>query len=75
MIFFSISSPTTHTLYPLVLLQSCCFMSDDPMLLEMSLTVRMENAQQDFVEHRQYLLENLFVVYVAMEKTKTSGKS
>uniref|UniRef100_A0A8D0FWM6 Transmembrane protein 131-like n=1 Tax=Strix occidentalis caurina TaxID=311401 RepID=A0A8D0FWM6_STROC len=51
----------------------CCFMSDDPMLLEMSLTVRMENAQQDFVEHRQYLLENLFVVYVAMEKTKTSG--
>ncbi|KFV48693.1 Transmembrane protein 131-like, partial [Gavia stellata] len=53
--------------------KSCCFMSDDPMLLEMSLTVRMENAQQDFVEHRQYLLENLFVVYVAMEKTKTSG--
>lgn len=50
-------------------------MSDDPMLLEMTLTVRMENAQQDFVEHRQYLLENLFVVYVAMEKTKTSGKS
>ncbi|NWZ27218.1 T131L protein, partial [Asarcornis scutulata] len=55
-------------------IKSCCFMSDDPMLLEMSLTVRMENAQQDFVEHRQYLLENLFVVYVAMEKTKTSGK-
>lgn len=45
------------------------------MLLEMSLTVRMENAQQDFVEHRQYLLENLFVAYVAMEKMKTSGKS
>ncbi|XP_064305911.1 transmembrane protein 131-like isoform X3 [Phalacrocorax carbo] len=55
--------------------KSCCFMSDNPMLLEMSLTVRMENAQQDFVEHRQYLLENLFVVYVAMEKTKTSGDS
>ncbi|XP_075277714.1 transmembrane protein 131-like isoform X5 [Opisthocomus hoazin] len=55
--------------------KSCCFLSDDPMLLEMSLTVRMENAQQDFVEHRQYLLENLFVVYVAMEKTKTSGDS
>uniref|UniRef100_A0A803Y3Z4 Transmembrane 131 like n=1 Tax=Meleagris gallopavo TaxID=9103 RepID=A0A803Y3Z4_MELGA len=52
--------------------KSCCSMSDDPMLLEMSLTVRMENAQQDFVEQRQYLLENLFVVYVAMEKTKTS---
>lgn len=50
-------------------------MSDDPMLLEMSLTVRVENAQQDFVEHRQYLLENLFIVYVAMERTKTSGKS
>ncbi|KAM6075849.1 transmembrane protein 131-like isoform 5-T6 [Chlamydotis macqueenii] len=55
--------------------KSCCFMSDDPVLLEMSLTVRMENAQQDFVEHRQYLLENLFVVYVAMEKTKSSGDS
>uniref|UniRef100_A0A8B9P641 Transmembrane 131 like n=1 Tax=Apteryx owenii TaxID=8824 RepID=A0A8B9P641_APTOW len=54
---------------------NCCFMSDDPMLLEMSLMVRMENAQQDFVEHRQYLLENLFVVYVAMEKTKTSDDS
>uniref|UniRef100_A0A8C5TWJ0 Transmembrane 131 like n=1 Tax=Malurus cyaneus samueli TaxID=2593467 RepID=A0A8C5TWJ0_9PASS len=54
---------------------SCCFMSDDPMLLEMSLTVRVENAQQDFVEHRQYLLENLFVVYVAMERAKTSGRS
>ncbi|XP_065592357.1 transmembrane protein 131-like isoform X1 [Cyrtonyx montezumae] len=53
--------------------KSCCSMFDDPMLLEMSLTVRMENAQQDFVEQRQYLLENLFVVYVAMEKTKTSG--
>ncbi|NWR86638.1 T131L protein, partial [Furnarius figulus] len=57
------------------LVKSCCFMSDDPMLLEMSLTVRVENAQQDFVEHRQYLLENLFVIYVAMEKTKTSGHS
>ncbi|KAM6075846.1 transmembrane protein 131-like isoform 3-T3 [Chlamydotis macqueenii] len=55
--------------------KSCCFMSDDPVLLEMSLTVRMENAQQDFVEHRQYLLENLFVVYVAMEKTKSSAAS
>ncbi|KQK81498.1 hypothetical protein AAES_83444 [Amazona aestiva] len=41
----------------------------------MSLTVRMENAQQDFVEHRQYLLENLFVVYVAMENAKTWGDS
>uniref|UniRef100_A0A8C4XIR4 Transmembrane 131 like n=1 Tax=Falco tinnunculus TaxID=100819 RepID=A0A8C4XIR4_FALTI len=55
--------------------KSCCFMSGDPVLLEMSLMVRMENAQQDFVDHRQYLLENLFVVYVAMEKTKTSGDS
>ncbi|XP_051476025.1 transmembrane protein 131-like isoform X3 [Apus apus] len=55
--------------------KSCCFMSDDPVLLEMSLMVRMENAQQDVVEHRQYLLENLLVVYVAMEKTKTSGDS
>uniref|UniRef100_A0A8C0UX68 Transmembrane 131 like n=1 Tax=Cyanistes caeruleus TaxID=156563 RepID=A0A8C0UX68_CYACU len=57
------------------LVKSCCFMSDDPMLLEMSLTVRVENAQEDFVEHRQYLLDNLFIVYVAMERTKTSGPS
>ncbi|NXM32923.1 T131L protein, partial [Oxyruncus cristatus] len=57
------------------LVKSCCFMSDDPLLLEMSLTVRVENAQEDSVEHRQYLLENLFVVYVAMEKKKTSGHS
>ncbi|NWI96693.1 T131L protein, partial [Pitta sordida] len=57
------------------LVKSCCFMPDDPMLLEVSLTVRVENAQQDFVEHRQYLLENLFVVYVATDKTKTSGHS
>ncbi|NWR74126.1 T131L protein, partial [Centropus unirufus] len=56
-------------------IKSCCFMSDDPMLLEMSLTVRMEKAQQDIVEHRQYLLDNLFIAYVAMEKTKTSGDS
>ncbi|NWU99754.1 T131L protein, partial [Upupa epops] len=55
--------------------KSCCFTSDDPMLLEMSLTVRVENDQQDFLEHRQYLLENLFIVYVAMDKTKTSGDS
>ncbi|NXO03105.1 T131L protein, partial [Rhinopomastus cyanomelas] len=55
--------------------KSCCLMSDDPMLLEMSLTVRVENDQQDFLEHRQPLLENLFVVYVATEKTKTSGDS
>ncbi|KAJ7404873.1 hypothetical protein WISP_143054 [Willisornis vidua] len=59
----------------LQLVKSCCFMSEDPMLLEMSLTVRVENAQQDFGDHRQYLLENLFVIYVAMEKTKTSGHS
>ncbi|XP_032915442.1 transmembrane protein 131-like isoform X9 [Catharus ustulatus] len=57
------------------LVKSCCFMSDDPTLLEMSLTVRVENVQQDFVERRQYLLENLFIVYVAMERTKTSGHS
>ncbi|XP_062348870.1 transmembrane protein 131-like isoform X4 [Cinclus cinclus] len=57
------------------IVKSCCFMSDDPMLLEMSLTVRVENAQQDFVEHRQYLLENLFMVYVVMERTKASGHS
>ncbi|XP_024054018.1 transmembrane protein 131-like isoform X5 [Terrapene carolina triunguis] len=56
-------------------LKSCCFMSDDPVLLKMSLVLRMENSQQEFVDHRQYLLENLFVVYVAMDKTETSDDS
>ncbi|XP_059577932.1 transmembrane protein 131-like isoform X5 [Alligator mississippiensis] len=56
-------------------LKSCCFVSDDPMLLEMSLRVRIENAQQRLVDHRQYLLENVFVVYVAMGKTETSEDS
>ncbi|XP_067407970.1 transmembrane protein 131-like isoform X2 [Emydura macquarii macquarii] len=50
-------------------------MSDDPVLLEMSLVLRMENFQQEFVDHRQYLLENLFVVFVAMDKTETSDDS
>ncbi|XP_050802173.1 transmembrane protein 131-like isoform X4 [Gopherus flavomarginatus] len=56
-------------------LKSCCFMSDDPVLLKMSLVLRMENSQQEFVDHRQYLLENLFVVYVAVDKTETSDDS
>ncbi|XP_039396253.1 transmembrane protein 131-like isoform X4 [Mauremys reevesii] len=56
-------------------LKSCCFMSDDPVLLKMSLVLRMENSQREFVDHRQYLLENLFVVYVAMDKTETSDDS
>ncbi|XP_039396254.1 transmembrane protein 131-like isoform X5 [Mauremys reevesii] len=56
-------------------LKSCCFMSDDPVLLKMSLVLRMENSQREFVDHRQYLLENLFVVYVAMDKTETSAAS
>uniref|UniRef100_A0A8C8VIT0 Transmembrane 131 like n=1 Tax=Pelusios castaneus TaxID=367368 RepID=A0A8C8VIT0_9SAUR len=56
-------------------LKSCCFMLDDPVLLEMSLVLRMENSQQEFVDHRQYLLENLFLVFVAMDKTETSDDS
>uniref|UniRef100_A0A8D2J0B4 Transmembrane 131 like n=1 Tax=Varanus komodoensis TaxID=61221 RepID=A0A8D2J0B4_VARKO len=53
---------------------NCCFASDDQLLLEISLMVRMENMQHEFVDLRQYLLENLFVVYVAMDKTHTSGR-
>nr|XP_032649394.1 transmembrane protein 131-like isoform X4 [Chelonoidis abingdonii] len=56
-------------------LKNCCFMSDNPVLLKMSLVLRMENSQQEFVDHRQYLLENLFVVYVAVDKTETSDDS
>uniref|UniRef100_A0A8D0HE92 Transmembrane 131 like n=1 Tax=Sphenodon punctatus TaxID=8508 RepID=A0A8D0HE92_SPHPU len=55
--------------------KNCCFMSADPVLLEMSLIVKMGNVQEESVEHRQYLLENLFVVYVAMDKTQISDDS
>ncbi|XP_044286563.1 transmembrane protein 131-like isoform X4 [Varanus komodoensis] len=55
--------------------KNCCFASDDQLLLEISLMVRMENMQHEFVDLRQYLLENLFVVYVAMDKTHTSDDS
>ncbi|XP_033017107.1 transmembrane protein 131-like isoform X2 [Lacerta agilis] len=55
--------------------KSCCFASDGLMLLEISLMVKMENMQHEFVDLRQYLLENLFVVYVAMDKTQTSDDS
>ncbi|KAK9398806.1 putative transmembrane protein-like [Crotalus adamanteus] len=54
--------------------KNCCFASND-LLLEISLMVRMKNAQHEFVDLRQYLLENLFVIYVAMDKTQTSDGS
>lgn len=60
--------------FPFVLYQNCCFASND-LLLEISLMVRMKNVQHEFVDLRQYLLENLFVIYVAMDKTQTSGKA
>lgn len=60
--------------FPFVLHQNCCFASND-LLLEISLMVRMKNVQHEFVDLRQYLLENLFVIYVAMDKTQTSGKA
>ncbi|XP_062992321.1 transmembrane protein 131-like isoform X4 [Elgaria multicarinata webbii] len=55
--------------------KNCCFASDGQLLLEISLMVRMENMQHEFVDLRQYLLENLFVVYVAMDKTHTLDDS
>ncbi|XP_053110928.1 transmembrane protein 131-like isoform X2 [Hemicordylus capensis] len=55
--------------------KSCCFASDGLMPLEISLMVRVENMQHEFVDLRQYLLENLFVVYVAVDKTQTSDDS
>ncbi|ETE71004.1 Transmembrane protein, partial [Ophiophagus hannah] len=54
--------------------KNCCFASND-LLLEISLMVRMKNVQHEFVDLRQYLLENLFVIYVAMDKTQTSDGS
>lgn len=56
-------------------MQNCCFVPDGLMLLEISLMVRVENMQHEFVDLRQYILENLFVVYVAMNKTQDSGRS
>uniref|UniRef100_A0A8C6VMT7 Transmembrane 131 like n=1 Tax=Naja naja TaxID=35670 RepID=A0A8C6VMT7_NAJNA len=53
---------------------NCCFASND-LLLEISLMVRMKNMQHEFVDLRQYLLENLFVIYVAVDKTQTSDGS
>ncbi|XP_061440547.1 transmembrane protein 131-like isoform X5 [Rhineura floridana] len=55
--------------------KSCCFASSSLMLLEISLMVRTENMQHEFVDLRQYLLENLSVVYVATDKTQTSDNS
>ncbi|XP_060634803.2 transmembrane protein 131-like isoform X2 [Anolis sagrei] len=55
--------------------KNCCFASDGVLLLEISLMVRIENMQHEFVDLRQYLLENLFVVYVAVDKTQTSDDS
>ncbi|KAG8134524.1 hypothetical protein E2320_007630 [Naja naja] len=54
--------------------KNCCFASND-LLLEISLMVRMKNMQHEFVDLRQYLLENLFVIYVAVDKTQTSDGS
>ncbi|XP_042324327.1 transmembrane protein 131-like isoform X5 [Sceloporus undulatus] len=55
--------------------KNCCFASDGLLLLEISLMIRIENMQHEFVDLRQYLLENLFVVYVAVDKTQTSDDS
>ncbi|XP_020637024.3 transmembrane protein 131-like isoform X1 [Pogona vitticeps] len=55
--------------------KNCCFTSSGVLLLEISLVVRMENVQHEFVDLRQYLLEKFFVVYVAMDKTQTSDDS
>ncbi|XP_077156175.1 transmembrane protein 131-like isoform X3 [Paroedura picta] len=52
--------------------KNCCFVPDGLMLLEISLMVRVENMQHEFVDLRQYILENLFVVYVAVNKTHAS---
>ncbi|KAH0616044.1 hypothetical protein JD844_026835 [Phrynosoma platyrhinos] len=55
--------------------KNCCFASDGLLLLEISLMIRTENMQHEFVDLRQYLLENLFIVYVAVDKTQTSDDS
>ncbi|XP_038610943.1 transmembrane protein 131-like isoform X1 [Tachyglossus aculeatus] len=53
-------------------LKSCCFTSEDALLLQMSI---MENSPKEFEEYQEDLLDNLSVVYVATDRTEVSDES
>ena len=48
--------------------------SDDVLRLQMSIIVTMENASKEFEENTQDLLDHLSIIYVATDKSETSGK-
>lgn len=54
--------------------QSCYLESDDVLRLQMSIMVTTENSSKEFEENTQDLLDHLSIVYVATDKSETSGK-
>lgn len=54
--------------------QSCYLESEDVLRLQMSIIVTMENSSKEFEENTQDLLDHLSIVYVATDKSETSGK-
>lgn len=48
--------------------------SDDVLRLQMSIIVTMENSSKEFEENTQDLLDHLSIIYVATDKSETSGK-
>ncbi|XP_008070098.1 transmembrane protein 131-like [Carlito syrichta] len=56
-------------------LKSCYLQSDDVLRIQMSIMVTMENASKEFEDNAQDLLDHLSIVYVATDKSETSGDS
>ncbi|XP_043828064.1 transmembrane protein 131-like isoform X4 [Dromiciops gliroides] len=56
-------------------LKSCYLESDDTLLLQMSIILTTETSLEEYEESRQDLLDNLSIVYVAIDKTETSDDS
>ncbi|XP_068961683.1 transmembrane protein 131-like isoform X4 [Petaurus breviceps papuanus] len=56
-------------------LKSCYLESDDTLLLQMSIILTTETSPEEYEESRQDLLDNLSIVYVAIDKTETSDDS
>lgn len=47
--------------------------SDDVLRLQMSIIVTMENTSKEFEENTQDLLDHLSIIYVATDKSESSG--
>ncbi|EPY78738.1 hypothetical protein CB1_001022007 [Camelus ferus] len=52
---------------------SCYVESDDVLRLQMSIIVTMGNSSKEFEENTQDLLDHLSIIYVATDKSETSG--